>query len=440
MKRYTLAIFILLVLTLIAGNACVPEIEFPDLPDITISTSPDEPSDTKSNPQTEPVSEPFMYALPDEYQNILSQPEWAQTPGLQEGFFTGNTFMDWYSDITYERYLQSTLDSMQQSGGEWVIYDNYWSYYTIEPPVFGPFTDQQYGTFRDASGEEIAAMIQQTHFRSMKFALMVEVNWDVMRGEWQGWDYQQTFWEKSASLLAAKANELVNPTEETNQFWDDWFDSYGSFVLNQAQIAQDCGADMLIIGKQIDGAVSPGNEQRWRDLIARVKAVYDGLLSYASWTNQDYTQAEFMPYEEMDYIIIYYYNEISTAENPSIAELKESFETFNRNKFQPLSEKYDKPVIFLTPFQSRDYGSKQEWFEPSAPSPDVREDLLIQAKMYEALFQAVQDEDWVQGVWTWGYWWRDDFTTMYRSDDSSFNKSSSIRNKPAMKIFEKWSP
>ena len=147
-----------------------------------------------------------------------------------------------------------------------------------------------------------------------------------------------------------------------------------------------------------------------------------------------------MPYEELDYIIIYYYNEISTVENPSIAELKESFEAFNRNQFQPLSERYGKPIIFLTPFQSRDYGAKQEWFEPSAPSDDIREDLLIQAKMYEALFQAVQDEDWVKGIWSWGYWWRNDFTTMYNPDDSSFNKSSTIRNKPAMAVFEKWSP
>jgi hypothetical protein len=81
-------------------------------------------------------------------------------------------------------------------------------------------------------------------------------------------------------------------------------------------------------------------------------------------------------------------------------ELKAYFEQFNRTQFQPMSKGFRKKVIFLTPFQSRDFEVKQQWFEPSAPSPTVTEDLLIQAKMYEAFFQSIQDENWVQGVWT----------------------------------------
>ena len=57
--------------------------------------------------------------------------------------------------------------------------------------------------------------------------------------------------------------------------------------------------------------------------------------------------------------------------------------------------------------------------------------------MYEALFQSIQDKDWVAGVWTWGYWWRDDFIN-HEAGDASFEKSSTVRNKPAMWIIQKW--
>ena len=397
------------------------------------------PSETSTPTESEP-SPPYIYQLPSNYAAIFSQPEWEANPTLPSDFFTGNTFMDWYCDITIDELLDTTLDSMQQSGGDWVIFDNYWSYYSLEPPQIGPFPDRSSGGFRDATEEELAAMIEKTHSRNMKFALITELNWDVMRGEWQGWEQQQEFWEKSAKFLSQKADELDNPTEATNQFWDTWFETYGNFILNQAQIAQKYQADTLVIGKQIDGAVRAGNSQRWKDLIAKVRAVYQGPISYAAWTDQNYSQAYDFPCEDLDYIIIYLYNKISDQENPSVTELKESFDSFNKTQFQLISERYGKKILFLTPFQSRDYGAKQEWFEPSAPSPDIGEDLLIQAKMYEAFFQSVQGQEWVQGVWTWGYWWKDDFNNMYTPGDCSFNKSSTIRNKPAMAIFKKWTP
>ena len=130
---------------------------------------------------------------------------------------------------------------------------------------------------------------------------------------------------------------------------------------------------------------------------------------------------------------------VSMADAPTIPDLVTSFEQFNDTQFEPLSRRYDKPIIFLTPFQSRDHGAQQVWFEPGMSSTDVGEDLLIQAMLYEAFFQAVQDEEWVAGVWTWGYWWRDDFDTQWTPGDAMFNKSSSVRNKPAVWIFEKWS-
>lgn len=165
--------------------------------------------------------EAYIYELPEEYADIFSQDDWEQHPSLPKDFFIGHTFMDIYSDIFFNNYLNSTLESMKQSGDIWVILDNYWSYHSLEPVKIASFIDRTYGSFRDATEDELADIIASVHEMGMKFALMLELNWDVMRGTWRGWDYQEQFWEKSAGYLEKKAEELSDPTEETIRFWNN---------------------------------------------------------------------------------------------------------------------------------------------------------------------------------------------------------------------------
>ncbi|MBI2323447.1 MAG: hypothetical protein HYU87_00560 [Chloroflexi bacterium] len=350
----------------------------------------------------------------------------------------GHEFMDFYSTAFYRQLLLPTLDAMRRTGGDWVIYDQYWSYHSLEPPKIAPYVERGDGWFRDASEDELAAMIQGAHDRGMRFALMLELNWDVMRGPWVSWEHNQAFWDASQAKLAELRRGLDRPTPGVNEYWDAWFASYSAFVLRHADIAQRYGADALVVGKQIDGAVHPGNAQRWKALIAKVRERYRGPISYAAWTDEHYSQAEDFPVESLDFIVVYLYNRLSDAERPTVVELRTALQEAMRAQFKPLSQRAGKPVVFLTPFQSRDHGARQQWFEPMAPAPNVGEDLLGQAALYEALFQAVRGEPWVQGVWTWGFWWRDDFDTRFDKGDSSVNKSSSVRNKPAGEIIRRW--
>ena len=382
---------------------------------------------TKAAAPFVPTPTPYVYVLPSDYQQTFSDPGWGQKPVLSSDFMIGNTFMDVYGNKQFNQHLDSTIASMKDTGANWVIFDNYWTYTSLEPPVVEPFPNR-FG-FRDATADEIQTMVTKTHEDNMKFALMMELNWDAMANPSMSWDEYQKFWSDNQQFLAEKSENV-----ETNAaYWDSWFEAYTTFALDQATTAEASGVDMLVIGKQIDGAVAAGNIERWKALIAKVREVYHGPISYAAYTNQYGSQASDFPYEDTDFIIIYYYNGISEADEPTLEELKASFENFNKEQFEPLSRKYGKPVIFLTPFQSRDQGARQDWFEPSAPSPEVGQDLLVQSEMYEALFQSIQNKDWVAGVWTWGYWWQDDFPT-----DTSYEKSSSVRNKPAMWIIQKW--
>lgn len=382
----------------------------------------------------------FAQSLAPKYESMFAQSEWVQSPSLRLDFMRGHTFMDFFSREIFGNYLNSTLDSMRASGAGWVVYDNYWTYYSLEPPQIASFGTKPDNQFRDATEAEIAVMIEGAHTRGMRFALMIELNWDGMMGEWRDWEYAQALWGDSVEFLADKCSDLrawpVSP--EAIDYWDQWFAAYEVVAFHHARIAEIHSADMLVIGKQIAGAVCAGNEERWRKLIAEIRKIYNGPIGYAALAIPGLSEPNEFPCDALDYLIIYHYYQISSEADPTITDLREAFEYYNDSEFEPLSRQHDVPIIFLTPFQSRDHGAWQQWFEPGAPAPDVGEDLLIQAKMYEAFLQSIADEEWVAGLWTWGYWWRDDFDTTYNPGDSSFNKSSTVRNKPAAHILAKW--
>lgn len=67
--------------------------------------------------------------------------------------------------------------------------------------------------------------------------------------------------------------------------WADWFDAYGEFILHYARIAEDEGCEMLCIGCEMVQADARAAE--WRELIAKVREVYGGLITY-NCDNGDY--------------------------------------------------------------------------------------------------------------------------------------------------------
>lgn len=285
---------------------------------------------------------------------------------------TGHTFMDIYNTRIFEKSLTPTIESIKQNNGSWVIYDNYNSYHQMNPPVIGPIPNSNPQTFRSASEKELQSMIQLVHDQGLKFALMTELNYDVAMGQFTTWDESQEFWDSSATFLTQMGENLDQATAEQNTYWDQWFEQYTACILFNTEVAENYGADMLLIGKQIDGAVRKGNTARWEELIRQVRETYSGPISYAAWTNNDYTQLQDAGFlDSLDYITIYMYNPISSLENPSVAQLKESFEAILQKQAAYYAQKTGKKIILLTPFQSRDFGGKQEWFEPATSAKDI---------------------------------------------------------------------
>ena len=369
---------------------------------------------------------------------------WSNTPVVAKpGFVRGHAIMDAGGNIpaaAKSGYLWKTYDAMEEDGAEWVAYDYYWAYAnTSEPRIVD---EASFALGYAADDHSIGLMAAEAHRRGLKFFLMTELEWTVMPGEFSTGDndaymqYQEKKWTDGQKTVYEMGERLERtPSDpEANAYWDRWFVQFGEFMQKSATIAEKHDTEMLAIGKQIDGAMVPANERRWRALIADVRKVYRGKITQVLYTNEWSDHAKEVPWaDDLDVITIYYYNRFSDKGRPSVDELAASMEGFNRKQFDPLYAKYQKPLLFLLPFQSRDHAARQEWFEPMATAPAVREDMMAQADLYEAFFIATLDEPWLDGVYTWGYWIEPGFDPRY-----SFEKSSTVRNKPASLVVRKW--
>jgi hypothetical protein len=337
--------------------------------------------------------------------------------------------------------LGPTYDAMKEDGGEWFSYDYYWTYGDYTKPEI---LDEAPLIADHTTSADIAKMAQQVHAKGMKFFLLTELEWNLLPGERENLQWDEFFkklnekWDKGGAFDVEMGRRLTEHPEdpEVQAYWDRWFTQFTPFMLMSARICEENNIEMLSLGKQLDGAMNVHNEQRWRELIKKVRVVYHGKLTQTVYCEEytSFTGVKDMPWaDELDYITIYYYNTFSDEEHPSVDELAASMDTFNRKQFDPLYTKYKKPLIFILPFQSRDHAARQDWFEPLASSPTVGQDLIGQADLYEAFFRSTLDEPWLAGVYTWGYWIEPGFNPQY-----SFEKSSTVRNKPASLVVGRW--
>ena len=63
--------------------------------------------------------------------------------------------------------------------------------------------------------------------------------------------------------------------------WDAWFAGYREMILEWAVLAQDVEAEWFVIGVELVSSTAQ-HDAEWRALIADIRAVYDGQITYAA--------------------------------------------------------------------------------------------------------------------------------------------------------------
>lgn len=98
--------------------------------------------------------------------------------------------------------------------------------------------------------------------------------------------------------------------------WDRFFDDYQTWIVQMARVAEAHGAGTFCIGLEFTYAQK--FDDRWRRIIAAVRQVYHGRLTYGG--NWDSFQ-EVTFWDALDYIGVLAYFPLTKSVNPSEAEI-----------------------------------------------------------------------------------------------------------------------
>lgn len=164
--------------------------------------------------------------------------------------------------------------------------------------------------------------------------------------------------------------------------WSEWFASYNAFILHYARMAEETGCEMLCIGCEMVQADK--REREWRALIAEVRDVYSGPVTY----NCDkYQEDRLTWWDAVDVISASgYYPSGSWQEQ--------------LDRIEPVVKKHGKPFFFIEAGCPSRIGSSarpNDWTMPGGPSEDEQD------AWYREMFAETEKREWVQGfgLWDW---------------------------------------
>ncbi|MHC4376762.1 MAG: glycoside hydrolase family 113 [Planctomycetota bacterium] len=183
---------------------------------------------------------------------------------------------------------------------------------------------------------------------------------------------------------------------DRERFWR----TYTAWVTDLARITGD--ADAFCVGTELDRLL---DDDRWREIIAAVRAEHDGHLTYApNWT--DVERVGF--WDALDCIGVQAYYPLSERSDPTPQQLRRGWRR-RANELFRLHRKTGKPVVFTElGYSAGPLAAREPWVssvaraEDAAGSAGVEFAQALQLRCYEAA-QATLDEhrEWLRGAFLW---------------------------------------
>jgi len=269
--------------------------------------------------------------------------------------------------------------------------------------------------------DEVRRAISLARQNNLKIILKPVVN--VRDGTWRSWIKFETA-----------------EGEIDTQAWDKWWVNFRQFLLHYARIAEETGCEMYCLGCEM-GSTEPF-EDRWRSLIAEIRKVYSGAITYD--TNHG-EEANIKWWDAVDIIGISAYYPIGTndaglALRKGLSNVPPSDTTLEalKRRLKPVkqtlrraSKRFDRPVFFIELGMCSARGcSAAPW---THPNPDLIYDGEEQSRFYQAIIETFWDEPWFIGF----AWW-DWPANLYSLEEAKSDTGFCIYGKPAEQLVRQW--
>lgn len=222
--------------------------------------------------------------------------------------------------------------------------------------------------------------------------------------------------------------------------WQIWFDNYEKFILHYARLAEEQQIPLFCIGTELYKCASQ-READWRALIANIREVYSGDLTYAANFYEEYEAIQF--WDALDYIGVQGYFPLTKKEDPSLEDLKKGWRPHYKS-LKRFAGRWDRPVIFTElGYRSMRNAAIEPWAWPDRmeyKEEDVS--AAVQGRCYEAFFKVFWEEDWVAGVFFWKWSRRnykpEAFAARQRRRQRDTSPIDFSPKEPALEVVEDW--
>ncbi|MGB2727223.1 MAG: hypothetical protein WBD09_01935 [Halobacteriota archaeon] len=313
---------------------------------------------------------------------------------FQKSFYIGacHTCGVSYTKGNFIEPMKKTMDEIKKVGGNWINLVPMWFVIPdykgneIKPIYSGEFNGTSGWVHATIKDDDLITLINEAHSRGLKVYLSPHV--------------APEHW--GPGVKGKGELEPSNP--------DLFFASYKNFINHYADIAQQTGVEMFSIGNELDTLTQEDLVQNsqidktamWRDVIKSVRQHYKGTLTYSvSCMDEKRCGPQLIKFwDDLDVIGWEWYVPIATKEHESISIMKTNAERIVQNNIEPLYVKYEKPIVITEIGWEAYPGSCAHTY---GVGPSKGGDRIEQASCYEAVFQAIENKDFVKGmhIWTW---------------------------------------
>lgn len=226
----------------------------------------------------------------------------------------------------------------------------------------------------DENRRAVRAIIEQAHARGLR-VLVIPHLW-VETGGWRG---------------------EIDPGHEEG--WAEYQRSYREFVTRWARDAAEAGADAFSIGVECK-SWSGRFGAYWRALIAEVRAIFPGLLTYsANWDEAE----DVLFWDQLDFVGINAFYPLASRPGATFEEYVNGALSAKEGVAE-LARVLEMPVVFVeVGYTTRADAAVEPWLWPDGME-NVVVDEREQARALLASFRAFLPEQWFAGFFVWRYY------------------------------------